>query len=91
MAGKVLVTSHWIFLEKLWAISIVRSASFQISKDNKVSKSFFVLPGIAGLFKFIHTGICSHGGRSVFNCSFVIVISFSISMVFSELPHFDVR
>jgi hypothetical protein len=66
IAGKLFVASFWRLLDKSFAMPIVRSASFQISKESKASKSFLVLSGILGSDKLTQVGICSHAGRIEF-------------------------
>jgi hypothetical protein len=65
---------------------IVRSASFPISNESRVSKSCLVLAGIDGSVKLTHVGIFVPAGSPLFKSSFLIFISFNILIVFFALP-----
>jgi hypothetical protein len=65
---------------------IVQSASFPISNESRVSKSCLVSAGIDGSVKLTQAGICVLAGNPLFRSSFVIFISFNISIAFFALP-----
>jgi hypothetical protein len=86
IAGILFVRSHPIFCAKCLAILIVRSASFHISNERSISKSFFIFAEIVGSVILIHQGIFNQTGRLLFKSSLVMLIFFNISFVFFAPP-----